>query len=307
MGNRKGCPYKNKHIMKTKLHRYLTLPLFALLFFAAGVSAQDVQLHYFNFNDSPASGVNWPQPVTATVGSGTITYNFSLAVSFAGTTINGNEGEVNGGSFCPQGGTDSENNGKHLILHLPTTDHEHIVVSYPTRRTSTGFNSHAIEYTVDGETWTDFAVKELTGFENNWVASQLFTLDFSEIAAVNNNSAFAIRITLDGATSASGNNRFDNISVRGKVAGGSTGIPESALETVLAYPNPAHHILYVYTTSEMEHISLIDLTGRTVFETRHDGRGNQLGIDVSGLTAGTYLLHVVSENQVRTQKILLGR
>ena len=191
-----------------------------ILFFNIGW-AQTEQIHYFNFNDNvPASG-NWIQPIDATVGTGSLIYTFENAVSFAGTTINGNTGEVNGGSFVPTGGAETEgvfvNNGKHLQLNIPTTGYENVIVSYATRRTSTGFTAQTVEYTVNGSSWSELDVFDITAMENNWLASQVLTLDFSAIEAVNDNSDFAIRIVLNGATSASGNNRFDNISVVGDV------------------------------------------------------------------------------------------
>jgi PKD repeat protein len=192
------------------------------------VSAQQL-IHYWNFNDNePGSNSNWSQPITSQIGTGQITYTFTEAYSFGGTTINGIDGEVNGGSFAPRGGADMINNGEYFTITAPTTGYENIELKYPTRRTSTGFSSQEIKYTIDGTTWQTKQTIDISGFENNWLASQLITIDFSGITAANNNPDFAIRIVLTGATSSAGNNRFDNIRVSGLMPGAV--VPPSNLE-----------------------------------------------------------------------------
>jgi endonuclease I len=175
---------------------------------------EDTLFAYWNFNDNvPATDTNWGSPILATTGTGQITYTFTQAYSYAGTTINGIDGEVNGGSFCPRGGVGIENNGAYFTIAVPTTGHENIKIIYPTRRTSTGFTHHEIQYTVNGTDWIVKETFDITAFQNNWVASQLITIDFAGIATVNNNPNFAVRIILSGAGGETGNNRIDNIRV----------------------------------------------------------------------------------------------
>lgn len=180
-------------------------------------------LSYWNFNaDVPASGVNWAQPIAATQGSGQLTYSFANAVSFGGTTYNGIDGEVAGGSFVPQGGEENVNNGGHFELIAPTTGYEGISLSYASRRTTTGFSTHEILYSTNG---TDFISKEIvdiSAYTNNWVAGQIVTIDFSGIPAANDNPNFKIKVVLNGASTATGNNRFDNILIDGTAATGGT-------------------------------------------------------------------------------------
>ena len=109
---------------------------------------------YWNFNDNtPASNTNWNQPIASTLGNGELTYTFTQAYSFAGTTINGVVGEVAGGSFCPRGGVGSENNGEYFILSFSTVGYEDIQISYPTTRTASGFSNHEVQYTINGVDW----------------------------------------------------------------------------------------------------------------------------------------------------------
>lgn len=189
---------------------------FSMYFF---VNGQEL-IYYWNFNTgTPATNVSWTQPIASNVGSGQLTYTFTEAFSFGGTTINGVTGEENGGSFAPRGGASNVNNGKHFELSIPTTGYNNIIITFPTRRTSTGFNSQQVQYTVDGDEWITFNTFDISAYANDWVAGQLITIDLSNVDAVNNNPDFKIRIILTGATSDSGNNRFDNVKVTGEIAG----------------------------------------------------------------------------------------
>ena len=165
---------------------------------------------YWNFNVEDFSD-NWPQPIAATLGEASISYNFSQAVSFSGTGINGLDNEISGGSFCPQGGVDNENNGRWLLLSLPTLTASEMTLSYATRRTSTGFTTHEVQYTLDGTNWVSYQTIDISGYASSWVTSQVEEVVFSGIDGMTNNADFAIRIVLDGASSNLGNNRFDNL------------------------------------------------------------------------------------------------
>lgn len=165
---------------------------------------------YWNFNGENFTG-NWPQPIGATVGEASITYTFSKAESFGGTGLNGIDNETGGGSFCPQGGINNENNGRWLILSLPPLTVSEMTLSYATRRTSTGFTSHEVQFTVDGTSWVSHKVIDLTEYDNSWHASQIAEVIFTGIAGMENNENFAIRIVIDGATGSAGNTRFDNM------------------------------------------------------------------------------------------------
>ncbi|MDX9948997.1 MAG: chitobiase/beta-hexosaminidase C-terminal domain-containing protein [Candidatus Syntrophosphaera sp.] len=177
-------------------------------------------IHYWNFNDDTPvdDSTNWDQPIDAKIGTGELKYyDISEAYSYGGTTINGIDDEENGGSFSPRSGPDNENNGKHFDLIAPTTGYENIVLSYATRGTSTGFKTQTIYYSIDGGTnYTSFT--EIPG--RNVTSWSVQTIDFSSVIGANDNPNFVIRIVLDGATGATGNNRFDNIRIMGDDLGG---------------------------------------------------------------------------------------
>jgi sulfur carrier protein ThiS len=191
---------------------YLKLKIFALFFTILGHVAIGQQvIHYYNLNNNiPASNQNWPQPIAATIGGGDLTYTFTQAYSFAGSTLNGIEGEMAGGSFAARGGVETVNNGAYFKITAPTSGFQDIILSYAVQRTSTGFTTQDIEYTLDGNTWQLFTT--VTDIAASFAIKQV---DFSGLVEANDNSNFAIRVVLTGATSESGNNRFDNIKITG--------------------------------------------------------------------------------------------
>ncbi|MBE0661501.1 MAG: PKD domain-containing protein [Bacteroidales bacterium] len=200
---------------KVLLFNKITFIAFILLL-GSNIAKSQQLLYYWNFNDNvPPTNANWAQPIPSQIGGAQISYTFTEAFSFAGTTFNGIEGEVNGGSLSPRGGVDNINNGESFTMSIPTTSYENIGLSYATRRTSTGFTTQEVQYTTNGSTWQTKQIIDISGFDNNWLANQVITLDFTGDAGVNNNPNFAIRIIVTGSTSSAGNNRFDNIKITG--------------------------------------------------------------------------------------------
>ncbi|MDD2228763.1 MAG: chitobiase/beta-hexosaminidase C-terminal domain-containing protein [Candidatus Cloacimonetes bacterium] len=178
-------------------------------------------LYYWNFNaGSPATDQTWAQPIAATQGNANLTFTTTEAFSFGGTLFNGVDGEVIGGSFAPRGGVDNVNNGSYFTIMASTVGFDNISISYPTRKTGTGFTTQEVKYTTDGTTWISKETVSLSTFANNWVESQMVNVDFNSIPATANNPNFGIRVVLDGCTSASGNNRIDNIRISGALQGG---------------------------------------------------------------------------------------
>jgi hypothetical protein len=100
------------------------------------------------------------------------------------------------------------NNGDFLTLSFSMTGHKNLLLSYGTRRTSTGFSSNQWAYSTDGSTFTPFGslVSPTTS-----TTFGLVTRDFSAVSALNDSATGFLRYTLSGATAATGNNRIDNI------------------------------------------------------------------------------------------------
>jgi hypothetical protein len=196
------------------------------------VSTTGEVVYYWNFNQNEPSSGNWSQPILSQVGSGELSYTFENAISYVCTNINGVGAETNGYSFVPQGGTGNVNNGKYLELNVSSTGYQNLKLLYATRRTSTGFTTHEIQYTIDGANWQSKETFDITAYENDWTANQVVIADFSSLPLTDDNADFAIRIVLDGALGTTGNNRFDNIQIAGEEYLGTLPSPENIAVSV---------------------------------------------------------------------------
>ena len=166
-------------------------------------------IHCWDFNGTTpfSSPINTNNRVT---GDGTITFTVASPSDFTGSTTNACSGSSSGDAFSPVGTT---NNGTTMTLSFSTLGFEDIMLSFAARKTSTGFSNNTLEYSTNGGgTFTEFP----SGSPFNPSTSfSLETFDLSSITTADNNSNFQIRITFNGATSGSGNNRYDNITLSG--------------------------------------------------------------------------------------------
>jgi hypothetical protein len=177
------------------------------------------EISVWNFNDSE---------LNVDHGNGTLTTNFNLVnVLFAaGTTNNARLGDLAGQALSLQGGTGNANNGRNITLNVSTVGFANIIVSFATQGTGTGFNSNQFQYSIDGVTFIDFGSPYVP---NATFGSVPIVFTLSSIPGLNNNPNAAFRIVFNGATSASGNNRLDNLVVEGS----STTVPEPATVMLL--------------------------------------------------------------------------
>ncbi len=240
--------------MRRILFTLLTLGLIS----TNALSQSNTSLHYWDFNagNTGTANAQWSSPIsaTSTIGSGVLTHDITLTEIFAGSALDASGyTSTAGNSFSA---ISSANNGKSIILTVPTSGYQNISFSYATRGTSTGFTTHTIDYSTDGSTYTNFTT--ISGRNNTTFSLQ--TVDFTSITAANDNANFKIRITLSGSTNTSGNNRFDNFRVVGNLATSNnvslsavTNASESGTSGVisvnLSTPAPAGGVTVTYTKS----------------------------------------------------------
>ena len=99
-------------------------------------------------------------------------------------------------------------NGKSLIIKFSMTDLKNAEISFATRGTSTGFSSHNWAWSTDGTNFTDFG-------ENSAVVTTSFVVKTLPLGnLVDNEDVVFLKLTFDGATTASGNNRIDNLVIK---------------------------------------------------------------------------------------------
>jgi len=185
---------------------------------AAVASAQNLAV--FNFNDSVQNTA--PDLVVDRAADGvaaTLTTNFATGTlnSFTGSTVNAQDGDPAGLDLALQTGEGGVNNGRFLELRLTSTTQvlDLSSLSFAGRRSTSGFNDNTIAYSLNG---TDFT--NITSNLNLGTTYAASTFDLSGIAALQDVQDVFLRITFSGATvtSATGNNRLDNLVVSGTAA-----------------------------------------------------------------------------------------
>jgi len=172
-----------------------------------------------------ATSTNAPLVYTANFGSGSLHLDGSHGSStwyaapttgssnqvgaFSGTLTNLGTGfssnTTSPAALALSAGTSNSANGKSLVFKFGMDGRKDLNVSYATRGTSSGFNTHTWSCSTNATNWTQISVQ--TGRTNtNFTAINLPVITNLDGAA----QAF-FPLTVEGATSASGNNRLDNI------------------------------------------------------------------------------------------------
>ena len=180
----------------------------------SSLSAQTTVIHCWDFNTPPAAGNFNASPIDVAnriTGNGTITHTFDDVEDFAGTATNACTGSISGAAFCPRPGVNLVNNGANMTLAFSTAGFENINLSFDARRTSTGFDSVVIAYSTNGGT----AFTDIFTYNPNASAFATLSVSFASIAAAQNNPDFQIKYTFYSGSSATGNNRIDNIKLEG--------------------------------------------------------------------------------------------
>ena len=84
-------------------------------------------------------------------------------------------------------------------------------------------------------------------------------------------------------------------------AGGTVSVGSIAdIQPIMAYPNPVRDVLYLNV--EANEIAIYNIKGQVVQQAQ-----NVQSMNVSGLSNGIYLLRIVKQNEISTQKIMINR
>jgi hypothetical protein len=140
-----------------------------------------------------------------------ISGNTNELTAFNGTTIGDPRSNPRAGNAIAF--VNRTANEKSVVLKFPTKGYFNLSLSMAVQRTNTGFNSHEWEWSINGENYTlieNTATCPLT--VGNFV---LTSLDLRGIDELNDQQEVFLRLTFDGATGATGNNRLDNIALHG--------------------------------------------------------------------------------------------
>jgi hypothetical protein len=209
------------------------------------VNPQAVLVHYFNFNDLPAGNLDVvTSDFSETTNKATLTYDGNglgyMDTFTPGYLLNARNNDAGGLGLRARNPSDTRN----LVLNLPTVGFKKPIVQFATARSGSGATTQNYSYSVDGNNFITAGLKVLSFNPNQDPLNDLVALDFSEIVEANNNVNFKIKISFSGATAAgaTGNNRFDNITLE------ALPLTFNAPPTLLSYNSPNSFTINILIT-----------------------------------------------------------
>lgn len=110
----------------------------------------------------------------------------------------------------------SSANGKSVVFKFSMTGFQNLELSYAQRGTASGFSTETWSYSTNG---TDFTVVETISGTNQTNSDFIMRNVYFSTTDLNDAAEVYIKLTVDGATNASGNNRIDNVVFRANLAG----------------------------------------------------------------------------------------
>ncbi len=203
--------------------RHIGLSVLFCIVLASTVNGDTIAV--WNFNDAVSGTTGGAQEFLVDRGSGIMHSDFT-ATNIGNTSGN----SLNSDSSDPAGRalrmSSYANNEKSLTWGTSTEGFDTISVSFAIQRTSTGFSNNQFQYSIDsGSSWTSFG-----GYFHPISSFSRQSFDLSGIPELNHNLNAAFRIVFDGASSAAGNNKIDNLIVSGNPAAPpfAAPVPESS-------------------------------------------------------------------------------
>jgi len=113
---------------------------------------------------------------------------------------------------------------------------------------------------------------------------------------------FKISIAFEGnTTGTNGNNRFDNISLKGVDYQLNT--PEFSELSYQVFPNPSADVFHIITSEPMTQISVYNVLGSKVFEL-YNVDSAQATINLENLVSGIYMLRLQTQKGEFMHKVI---
>ena len=104
------------------------------------------------------------------------------------------------------------NNGKSVVFTCATTGLQNIQLSYNLKRNSSGYTTASWSHSTDGVNFTTDTIITYPS-NTNWAS---INVDFSNATDINDAAEVYFKLTVSGATTNQGNNRYDNIHITGE-------------------------------------------------------------------------------------------
>jgi hypothetical protein len=216
--------------------------------------------------------------------------------AFNGTTTGDPREQPKAGMAIGFSGTTS--NGKSVVFKFPTKDYFNLALSMAVQRTKTGFDQHEWEWSLDGVNYT--LIEGATTCPITSGSFVLTTLDLRTIEELDDQEAVFLRLTFNGGTGATGNNRIDNITLHGVSIYNNNINTYEKKNRIIVAPNPTTGVLNLIqdrVTRDALHVTnveVFDIYGR---KQKAEGRKGEKEngewlMDISHLPAGIYFIRI---------------
>ena len=183
--------------------------------------------------------------------------------------------------------------GKSVVFKFPTKGFFNLALSMAVQRTGTGFNTHMWEWSIDGINYT--LIENTTTCPLTTGSFILTNLDLRTIDELDDQQEVYLRVTFYGATGATGNNRFDNITLHGvSICGNKVNDHLKSWNSFLIAPNPNHGVFYIFNY----HANIVDINFEiynTLGQKIKTGNLDQSPIDISNQPNGIYFCKILNE------------
>lgn len=125
--------------------------------------------------------------------------------AFGGTDLNDPRTTPDAGNSLVL--VNSSANGNNIILKFSMKGLKNAEISFATRGTASGFDTHHWAWSTNGTVFTDFGINTA----NTSTSFTIQNMSLSAFPEINNADSVFIRLSVDGASNINGNNRLDNV------------------------------------------------------------------------------------------------
>lgn len=159
-----------------------------------------------------------------------------------------------------------------------------VVLTWSTAREYNNKGFH-IQRSADGATWSNIAFEN--SLADNGNSSSILHYKFVDIAPFNGKNFYRLsQVDVDGKESISDVKQVNILSTT----------------QIQVYPNPTRHLLTVNGLSGHEILKIVDLTGKTVLETKCNQ--TKVVIDLNSVVEGVYYLYIQSSGVTKAEKVI---
>jgi uncharacterized protein YjdB len=191
---------------------------------------------------------------------------------------------------------------KFLVIPLPTNSCEKIVLSFDVTRSGQGMLKNNMEYTLDG---TNYQNTGLVSSQINITESYItHYFDFTQIAGVDSNPNFGVRISFEGNTQQeNGNNRYDNIAMFATTNLEASIANMSVVSNIKLFPNPASRQFFIENAPLGATYEIVSLHGQLVQSGIISNSTQQ--VNLSEISTSVLIVRMYDEKQSYVSKIVV--